>query len=74
MCRKRTVLLTGLVVGGILGVIYAPKEGKETRQDIKACAKKIKKETKKNLKKCKRKIKDLEYKIERKLDEDVDII
>jgi gas vesicle protein len=28
-------LLTGLVIGGVLALLYAPKTGKETRQIIK---------------------------------------
>jgi len=28
-------LLTGLVVGGVIALLYAPKTGKETRQIIK---------------------------------------
>jgi len=28
-------LLTGAVVGGVIALLYAPKSGKETREDLK---------------------------------------
>ncbi|MFA5049067.1 MAG: YtxH domain-containing protein [Patescibacteria group bacterium] len=34
----------GLLIGGILGLLYAPKEGKETRQIIRDNADKFAKE------------------------------
>ena len=37
MCKKNNVikaLVAGGIVGGVLGVLFAPKSGKETREDI----------------------------------------
>jgi len=31
-----TGLLTGAAIGGIIALLYAPKSGKETREDIKS--------------------------------------
>jgi gas vesicle protein len=28
-------IITGLAIGGVLGVLFAPKSGKQTRQDLK---------------------------------------
>jgi gas vesicle protein len=38
------------VVGYVAGILTAPKSGKETRQDIKSTAAKVKRETEKKLK------------------------
>ena len=62
MSEKNSDLLKGLFIGGfigvVLGILYAPKSGKETREDI-ARKQKIfyprpKKNMKKRLKKAKR--------------------
>jgi len=42
MSKKTNTLLglvTGIAIGGLLGVLYAPKAGKETREDISEKAK-----------------------------------
>jgi gas vesicle protein len=39
--------IVGGVVGGVLGVLFAPKSGKETRDDISEAAAEIKKEAQK---------------------------
>jgi gas vesicle protein len=39
--------IVGGVVGGVLGVLFAPKAGKETRQDISEAAAEMKKEAEK---------------------------
>ncbi len=35
-------LVTGAVIGGILGILFAPKSGEETRKDIKEYTVKMK--------------------------------
>jgi len=45
--KKRHVLaglVTGLAIGGLTGVLFAPKSGKETRKDIKKAYTKISKD------------------------------
>jgi len=39
--------IVGTVVGGILGILFAPKAGKETRADIAEAAAEMKKEAQK---------------------------
>lgn len=39
--------ILGGIVGGVLGVLFAPKAGKETREDISEAAAEIKKEAQK---------------------------
>lgn len=39
--------IVGAVVGGVLGVLFAPKSGKETREDISHAAGDVKKEIEK---------------------------
>jgi gas vesicle protein len=39
--------IVGGIVGGVLGVLFAPKAGKETRDDISEAAAEIKKEAQK---------------------------
>lgn len=50
---KKSLLKTGIIgvlFGAIAGVLFAPKSGKETRQDIKDAAIKANKEAEKKLK------------------------
>lgn len=47
-------LLTGAAIGGALGVLFAPKSGKETRQDIKDFYNKSRQEILKRAKKFKK--------------------
>jgi gas vesicle protein len=62
MSEKNSDLLKGLFIGGligvVLGILYAPKSGKETREDIARKLKifypRAKKNMKKRLKKAKR--------------------
>ena len=42
--------IIGVIIGGIAGVLFAPKSGKETRDDIKKGAVKAKRQTEKQLK------------------------
>jgi gas vesicle protein len=39
--------IVGGIVGGVLGILFAPKPGKETRQDISEAAAEMKKEAEK---------------------------
>jgi len=39
--------IVGGIVGGVLGILFAPKAGKETRQDISEAAAEMKKEAEK---------------------------
>jgi gas vesicle protein len=42
-------ILVGLVIGGVIGLLYAPKAGKELRRDIKDKAKTVTKDLKAKL-------------------------
>ena len=42
-------LLAGIAVGAVLGILFAPKSGKETRQIIKEKGEKLIEESKKNI-------------------------
>ena len=44
-----TGVLVGLVIGGVIGLLYAPKAGKELRSDIKDKAKTVTKDLKAKL-------------------------
>jgi gas vesicle protein len=50
---KKSVLksgILGVLIGAVSGILFAPKSGKETRQDIKDAAAKANKEAEKQLK------------------------
>ena len=48
--------IVGGVVGGVLGVLFAPKAGRETRQDISEAATEMKKETEKFFKEARQRV------------------
>jgi gas vesicle protein len=48
--------IVGSIVGGILGVLFAPKRGKDTREDIAEAAAEIKKEAQKFAKDAKERV------------------
>lgn len=55
---------TGLLIGGILGILYAPKSGKETRAIIKEKAAKVKNKIEGDIRAIRNKsnVDDLKYK------------
>ncbi len=48
--------IVGGMVGGILGILFAPKSGKETREDIAEAASEMKKEAQKFAKDAKERV------------------
>jgi len=69
MGKRFNILKLGALLGGILGVLFAPKSGKETRKDLKNFAEEHKKEidttveiSKKGLEKAKQVAGDLDTK------------
>jgi gas vesicle protein len=48
--------IVGGIAGGVLGVLFAPKSGKETREDITEAAAEIKKEAQKFAKDAKERV------------------
>ena len=61
-------LATGLFVGGVLGVLFAPNEGKETRKRIADAEKKLNKSIKETVNRGKEKFSDLKDGVKEKIE------
>lgn len=62
-------LLTGAVVGGVIALLYAPKSGKETRDDLKKRLEEYGKEMEKIKAKAKEKSKEVKEDLKNKIDD-----
>lgn len=63
-----TALATGAVAGAVLGILFAPDKGSETRKKISDAGKKLAEGVEKNLKRGKEKLAHLEDKVKEKMD------
>ena len=61
-------LATGLFVGGVLGVLFAPNEGKETRKRIADAEKKLNKSIKETVNRGKEKFSGLKDGVKEKIE------
>ena len=67
-----TAVAAGAAVGAILGVLFAPDKGSETRRKIKAKGDQIADEVKGTIEKGKQKINDLKVDIEKSVKDTVE--
>jgi gas vesicle protein len=63
-----TALAAGAVAGAVLGILFAPDKGSETRKKISDAGKKLAEGVEKNFKKGKEKLSHLEDKVREKVD------
>lgn len=64
-------LFSGIVIGGVLGILFAPKSGKETRKDIADKSVEIYEKSKENVESMLEKSKEFVDKSKEKIDEAV---
>lgn len=63
-----TAVAAGAAVGAVLGILFAPGKGSETRKKISDAGKKLAEGVEKNFKKGKEKLIHLEEKVKEKVD------
>lgn len=64
-------LFSGIVIGGVLGILFAPKSGKETRKEIVDKSTEVYEKSKENLETMVEKSRDFVEKSKEKMDEAV---